>query len=46
MDLVVREFLEPHASNVREEKRKLPDDGSIIPSSASQVACQLEIRQP
>jgi hypothetical protein len=45
MDLVGQEFLEPPTSSVVEEKWKLPDDGSIVPSSASQLACQLEIRQ-
>ena len=39
MDLVGREFLEPPASSVREEQWKLPDDGLIVPSSASQLAC-------
>jgi len=37
MDLVGWEFLEPSSSSVGEEKRYLPDDGSIVPSSASQL---------
>jgi hypothetical protein len=46
VDLVGWEFLEPPASNVGDEKWKLSDDGSIVPSSTSQLACQPEIRQP
>ena len=39
MDLVGREFLEPPVSSVGEEKWKLLDDGLIVPSSASLLAC-------
>ena len=46
VDLVGWDFLEPLASRVGEEKRKLSDDGSIVSSSASQLACQPEIHQP
>ena len=46
MDLISWEFLEPPASSVGDEERKLSDDGSIVSSSASQLACQLEVRQP
>ena len=46
VDLVGQEFIEPPTRSVREEKWKLLDDGSIVPSSASQLACQPEICQP
>jgi hypothetical protein len=46
VDLVGREFLEPPTSYVGEEQRELPDDGPIVPSSASQLACQPKIHQP
>ena len=46
VDLVGWEFLEPPTSYVGEERRKLSDDGLIVPLSASQVACQPKIRQP
>jgi len=46
MDLVSWELLEPHASGIGEEERELPKEGSIVPSSASQLACQLEVYQP
>jgi len=46
VDLVGWEFLKPPTSGVEEEKRKLLDDGSIVSSSASQLACQLEVHEP
>jgi hypothetical protein len=46
INLVGREFLEPPASGVREEKLELSDDSSIVSSSSSQLACQPEVRQP
>jgi len=46
VDLVGREFLDPPTSCVGEEQWKLSDDGPIVPSSTSQLACQTEIRQP
>ena len=46
MDLVSWELLEPPASGVGEEEWELPDDGPIVPLSASQLACQLEVCQP
>ena len=46
VDLVGGELLEPLASSIREEERQLADDSSIVPSSASQLACQPKICQP
>ena len=46
VDLVGRELFEPPSSGVREEKQELPDDGSIVPSGASQLACQSKVYQP
>ena len=43
VDMVSWQLLEPPTSSVREEKWKLSDEGSIIPSSASQQACQSEV---
>jgi hypothetical protein len=37
VDLVGRELFEPFAGGVVEEKQQLSDDGSIIPSGASQL---------
>jgi hypothetical protein len=37
VDLIGREFLEPSAGGVGEKKRQLPDDGSIVSSSATQL---------
>jgi hypothetical protein len=37
MDLVSWELLEPPACGVGEEERELPDDGSIVSTSASQL---------
>jgi len=46
VDLVGQELLKPSASGVREEERQLSDDGSIVPSSASELTGQPEICQP
>jgi len=46
VDLVGRELLEPSTGGVRKEERQLSDDGSIVPSSASSLTSQPEIRQP
>jgi len=46
VDLVGRELFEPSSSGVGEEERELSDDGSIVSSGASQLACQPEVCQP
>ena len=38
VDLIGREFLEPSAGGVREKEWQLSDDGSIVPSSATQLS--------
>jgi len=46
VDLIGWKLFEPPAGGVGEEERQLPDDGSIVSSSTSQLTGQPDVCQP